>query len=571
MPEIRTSEINETAWTGSNIDSKLTNNTTSIKQNCQSLIDAIKKLQSYQGKLRTERPTKIIPLGMTEQEKSMYAPGTRKQEEIYETWEFRGLNNNYVSCAAKIISEIDSLKKLLSDNSIQFTALEASAENLEIEYNKIRAVASAAGIDMGSILLHETDAPTKSGESGDRTLKGEYSGIKEENFYLYENLEEGEYLDLEEGTGVEAGTYFIVKHTKDGRKVKMKNISASTVEDWINKCYKAKQDKDKKTRDNIIKGLAPVGAGIIGLGNKVKGAVNDKVKEMQSAQSAINNAQTETDSATNPDKQREEQRDLKRREDEENNNMSSEPPKTWTDFDGEEYKLTNIRTVDGKSLGTFVDKNGNTYNVTYEKVDNEWKQVGNIKPIKDYGNTFGPKSPQIEKARADGMKRTQTVIEQQANTNKYTHFEGTSISSGTGKTITPVDTSPNNPLTTALDSQKDINVPTGKVEINGEPRIGLGGSTLKYDNENGNWGIDLGNGNLSDERFTKADINSSPQIRNSYNSMSISSDLNPNLNHDLSPNDASIIAQLGSPELSKSEQENLFGQLSPELQNVLKK
>ena len=284
MSEIRTKEINETAWTGKSIDSKITNNLTSIKLNCKSLKEGIEEIKSYNGKRRTEGPAKTISLGLTENEKSVYPEGTRKQTEIYETWEFRGLNDKNISLTAKIISEIDLLKHLLSENSAQFSDLEISAENLGLEYNKILALASASGIDIGSILLHNTDATTKSGESGDRTLDEDYSRIDESNYYLYEGLEDGEYLYLEAGTGVEAGTFFIMKHTKDGREVHMKNISAATAEDWANKTLtKLGQDpnssKKSNTRTNILNGLSSVGAGIIGIGNKIKRGIDNEINQ----------------------------------------------------------------------------------------------------------------------------------------------------------------------------------------------------------------------------------------------------------------------------------------------------
>ena len=116
MSKIRTSGINETAWTGKSVDSKITNNLTSIKLNCQSLKEGIEEIKSYCEKLRTERPTKIIPLGLTENEKSVYSEGTRKQSEVYETWEFKGINDKDLSITAKIISEIETLKTILSEN-----------------------------------------------------------------------------------------------------------------------------------------------------------------------------------------------------------------------------------------------------------------------------------------------------------------------------------------------------------------------------------------------------------------------------------------------------------------------
>ena len=296
---ITTKKISETSWSGSRIDFELSANLTSIVTNCTNILKNIENLQSDQGKRATADPLPIETYDLNDYEKQLYGENAKKHVINYKVWKIDLGNTNYASYLGKIKEEIGMLQDYIKENSVQFAGLERSAEEIAQEYNKILYAARAAGIDIGAILLHNTDAPTKSGESGDRTLKGEYSHIKEENFYLYEKLEDGEYLDLEEGTGVEAGTYFIVKHTKDGRKVRMKNIDADISKDWINEVYKAKKDKDKKTRDNIIKGLAPAGASIIGLGNKVKGALENKVKGMQAAQSAKDKAQADGKKRTN--------------------------------------------------------------------------------------------------------------------------------------------------------------------------------------------------------------------------------------------------------------------------------
>ena len=351
MSEIRTKEINETAWTGKSIDSKITNNLTSIKLNCKSLKEGIEEIKSYNGKRRTEGPAKTISLGLTENEKSVYPEGTRKQTEIYETWEFRGLNDKNISLTAKIISEIDLLKHLLSENSAQFSDLEISAENLGLEYNKILALASASGIDIGSILLHNTDATTKSGESGDRTLDEDYSRIDESNYYLYEGLEDGEYLYLEAGTGVEAGTFFIMKHTKDGREVHMKNISAATAEDWANKTLtklgqnpnSSKNPKDRKNI-NIVNSL---GSNIINFATNVKNKIKNDSNYQNQTKGRANDAMS----------------------------------KYSSEFEAAERKYAGQNTF---MTITNKEKNGYTYRTTHIVV-NDPSQIKNIQSNDQYG------------------------------------------------------------------------------------------------------------------------------------------------------------------------------------------
>ena len=249
MAVVNPEKIQETSWSGNNIDNQIKTNITAIKNNCEKLSETIKEIITYRRKLSKREPIGKNSLQMTEEEQQIYL---FKYNPIYETWEgLNGLSKILPSLSA-IKNEIGILETLLEQNSAQFSALELTAENLEAGYNKILREASAAGINIGSIMLHETNAPQRSGESGDRTLNEDYSGIKEENYYLYEGLDAGEYLYLKAGTGLEAGTFFIMKHTKDGREVAMKNISKETADDWIRKSETAINKKNHLPKEEEL-------------------------------------------------------------------------------------------------------------------------------------------------------------------------------------------------------------------------------------------------------------------------------------------------------------------------------
>ena len=154
----------------------------------------------------------------------------------YKIWMYSRTDPN---CLNRIIDLVSGLQEEISAVLGIGDEIELSGEELEKDLNNILKETGAAA---GATLIDETDTKITSGESGDRVLNGDDSnGITDENEEYFKNLGPGEWFYIKAGTGVEAGTYVIIKHTADGREVPMKWISEKTANQWRKK-LKAKKE-----------------------------------------------------------------------------------------------------------------------------------------------------------------------------------------------------------------------------------------------------------------------------------------------------------------------------------------
>lgn len=230
MTLINTKEMKETAWSGNSIDNQIKNNINSIKSNCQNLKTAIEELSKCNGKRSTESPVgkNYHTLSATDaiNYSAVYNP-------IYKTWVINSAIQHYnTNAISGIIKEIENLEELLGKNSEQFVKLESTADNLDVIVGEMNTEGENAAKDpsiatITGSLITQSSATRKGAESGDRAVNGtDLSGIKEENFYLYEN----QPIRFRKGEGVEEGSYGIEKW--DGNTwVTMKWIPKETMQE----------------------------------------------------------------------------------------------------------------------------------------------------------------------------------------------------------------------------------------------------------------------------------------------------------------------------------------------------
>ena len=233
--EIKPEQIKEVSINNKIKISEIEITKTLIKNNCQKIVDGINKLKDYDGKRSTQVSEQKMELD--ESEKQKYYDKTKK---TFKVWSIEGIENKYLLCTSDIKDEISRLETLLSEMKGLLNNLEATADELDGIISEINQTAedaangATANIDWGTILF-ATTAATKGAEDEFSAQNGTGNGIDEKNKELYNAplrfTKASDYLS-EGNPGRDTDSYLIEKW--DGTKwVAMKWIPKESMKEVV--------------------------------------------------------------------------------------------------------------------------------------------------------------------------------------------------------------------------------------------------------------------------------------------------------------------------------------------------